>query len=81
MVEGMKVADGSNWFKGLANKISVDTLSSLIPPPPKLNLIILTQKLSSNTHTQHCLEPIHSHLFDVVKVALPVCVTYCESIN
>lgn len=51
VVEGMKVADGSNWFKGLAVKISVDTLSSLIPPPLKLNLIILTQRPSSYTHT------------------------------
>lgn len=71
VAEGMKVADGSNWFKGLAGKISVDTLSYLIPPPLKLNLIILTQKLSSYTHTHMsqstAWDPSTVTFFDTVK--------------
>lgn len=76
LAEGMKVADGSYWFKGLTIKISVDTLSSLIPPPLKLNLIILTQKPSAYTHThtlwlQSTIWNI-SAPFDMVKVEFPV---------
>lgn len=53
-VEQMKVADGTNWFKGLTTV----TMSSLIPPLLRLNLIILTQKPPPpppHTHTLNIL--------------------------
>lgn len=56
MVEDMKVADGSNWFKGL----TIITLSSLIPPLLRLNLIILTQKPFNHPHTHTRTHTEHS---------------------
>lgn len=63
VVEDMKVADGSNLFKGL----TIITLSSLIPPLLRLNLIVLAQKPLPRHHTH---ARTHTPFFLLTKVEL-----------
>lgn len=64
MVEDMKVADGSNWFKGL----TIITLSSFIPPLLRLNLIILTQKPFN--HPPPTRTRTHAHTLNILLIGM-----------